>query len=154
MIEIGGTASGTTVSGGSEIVSAGGTATAAMIGPGGVEIVTDGGLDVGATIAGGTQDITGLAIGAQIASSGSAMVSAGGAMVSATLAATGSAFVLSGGLAIATLVDPAATLITQERQTPPRSVARKSSQALISASDPGEQDVFGSATALRSPARR
>jgi antigen 43 len=82
-----------------------------MIGPGGVEIVTDGGLDVGATIAGGTQDITGLAIGAQIASSGSAMLSAGGAMVSATLAATGSAFVLSGGLAIATLVDPAATLI-------------------------------------------
>jgi len=85
VIEIGGTASGTTVSGGSEIVSAGGTATAAMIGPGGVEIVTDGGLDVGATIAGGTQDITGLAIGAQIASSGSAMLSAGGAMVSASL---------------------------------------------------------------------
>ena len=111
VIESGGTASGTTVSGGGTLeVLSGGLADPTMIYSGGSEIVSAGGTDNDAQISSGEQDVFGLASGATVFA-GSQVIESGGTAIGTTVSNGGMLEVLSGGIAIASTLLPGGTLL-------------------------------------------
>jgi autotransporter passenger strand-loop-strand repeat protein len=98
----GGTAIGTVVNGGDEIVEAGGTALGATVSRGGYEILS-GGVASGVTLPAGTElvDAGASAIGTEVSSGGEVIVSSGGTTIN-TIMTGGGETVSSGGTAIAT----------------------------------------------------
>jgi autotransporter passenger strand-loop-strand repeat protein len=96
LVESGGLASNTTVSGGNLLVLSSGLADPATIYSGGSETVSSGGTDLGALISGGTQFDYGFANGVTVFT-GSEVVQSGGIASGTIVRSGGSEMVASGG---------------------------------------------------------
>jgi autotransporter passenger strand-loop-strand repeat protein len=106
IVSAGGTTSGTIISrGGTEDVDSGGTASTTTIYAGGFEVVSVGGFDRGGTqISGGEQDVYGAASNVLV-ETGSQVVEAGGIASATGIFAGGLEYVSSGGTAIDTTIE-------------------------------------------------
>ena len=130
----GGSAVGTTVTGGNQFVYSGGVASATTLGSGATQFVSSGGAASGTVVSGGTEYVSsgGAAFDSVVVSGGLQSISDGGAAAGTSISSGGVQNVSSGGLALSTTVNGGTQNVSSGGAASGTSVGSGGSQSVFS----------------------